>query len=116
MKKDQINGKEEYKMIYIKTNSEGLVTLQHNFPFHPRFGLGKTEEELLQEGFLVDGVPLPEYADDKNPILYYKDGVFNYVYEEIAIQKTDMEIMQEENLALKNSLADLWEVVLLGGM
>lgn len=33
----------------------------------------------------------------------------------ILPQKTESEILHDENEQLKNSLADLWEVVLLGG-
>ncbi len=45
-------------MIYIKYDSDNQVTLKHNMPFDAKSGLGKTEAELLQDGILVESIPV----------------------------------------------------------
>ena len=43
-------------MIYIRTKN-GRITFTHYMPFDPVYGLGKTEAELLETGYLVEAVP-----------------------------------------------------------
>ena len=68
-------------MIYIEIDSENRVIMQHNFPFHPEYGLGKTEEELLQTGYLVESVPsyTEEIPSGKSPELHYDGTEFSWV-------------------------------------
>lgn len=65
---------------FIRTNGD-RVELIHYMPFDQENGLGKTEKELLQEGYLVDEIPEPEpksgyvpkpFWDDLNKKVYYK--------------------------------------------
>lgn len=44
-------------MIYIRTNSDNLVTFVHRKPFDPVNGLNATQEELEKTGFFIDELP-----------------------------------------------------------
>ena len=48
-------------MNYIETTN-GKVTFTHYLPFDPVYGLGKTEAELLETGYLVEEIP--EYVGE----------------------------------------------------
>ncbi len=67
-------------MIYIRTEN-GRITFTHYLPFDPVYGLGKTQEELLETGYLVEAVP--EYAGEvpegKAPELRYNGTEFSWV-------------------------------------
>lgn len=66
-------------MIYIQT-TDGKVTFTHYLPFDPVYGLGKTQAELLETGYLVEAVP--EYAGEvpegKAPELRYDGTAFSW--------------------------------------
>lgn len=66
-------------MNYIETTN-GKVTFTHYLPFDPVYGLGKTEAELLETGYLVESVP--EYAGEvpagKAPELRYDGTAFSW--------------------------------------
>ena len=66
-------------MVYIQT-TDGKVTFTHYLPFNPVYGLGKTQEELLETGYLVEAVP--EYAGEvpegKAPELHYDGAAFSW--------------------------------------
>ena len=66
-------------MIYIRTKN-GRITFTHYMPFDPVYGLGKTQEELLETGYLVEAVP--EYAGEvpegKAPELHYDGTAFSW--------------------------------------
>ena len=65
---------------FIRTNGK-KIELIHYMPFDKEHGFGKTEQELLQEGHLVDEIPEPENRegyiakpcwDDINKKIYYE--------------------------------------------
>ena len=66
-------------MIYIRTEN-GRITFTHYMPFDPVYGLGKTQAELLETGYLVEAVP--EYAGEvpegKAPELHYDGTAFSW--------------------------------------
>ena len=66
-------------MVYIQT-TDGRITFTHYMPFDPVYGLGKTEAELLETGYLVEAVP--EYAGEgpegKAPELHYDGTAFSW--------------------------------------
>lgn len=66
-------------MVYIQT-TDGRITFTHYMPFDPVHGLGKTEAELLETGYLVEAVP--EYAGEvpegKAPELRYDGTAFSW--------------------------------------
>lgn len=67
-------------MIYIQTKNE-IITYTHYMPFDPKFGLGKTQEELLQTGYLVESIPeySGEIPEGKMPELHYDGATFSWV-------------------------------------
>lgn len=83
-------------MIFIKVDKINKVTFQHFIPFDEINGLHKTEEELLQEGYLVESIPEPEQIEGKIPILKYDGANLYYEYQDAPI---------DEVTALKNQLA-----------
>ena len=86
-------------MKYIEVdNQTGQVLLIHSMPFDKENGLGKTEEELKQSGFLVTGIPEPNTIENKNPILYY-DGTFRYEYESRPLSESERLGQVEQTLA-----------------
>lgn len=68
-------------MIYIQLSSKGTIAFQHNMPFDPVYGMGKTEAELLKTGYLVESVPeySGEIPDGKMPELHYDGTAFSWV-------------------------------------
>lgn len=68
-------------MIYLKTNESGKVMLIHWMPFDSVYGMGKTEAELLETGYLVESVPeySGEIPDGKMPELHYDGTAFSWV-------------------------------------
>lgn len=75
-------------MIYLSNiDKDGKVNYRHLRPFDAKYGLGKTEEELLKTGVLIENLPerLPE--DGRLQILYY-DSTQNtcfYKYQELYL-------------------------------
>ena len=73
-------------MNYIEVNENGKVNFIHYLPFDEVEGLGKTEEELLETGFLLDEIPEPEGIEGKNAIAYYTaEKGFWYEYVDIPV-------------------------------
>lgn len=66
-------------MIFIQTNDDQSISLIHYMPFDEKYGLHKTEKELLEIGYLVNTVP-EKYEgvipDGKMPILKYNGSEF----------------------------------------
>lgn len=118
--------------IYIEVNNE-TVTKVHYMPFHEKHGMGKTEQELLQTGLLVESIPTPDTSDEtKNPILMFDGESFYYEYEDIIEQVSSeerIEQLENENAELwydimlkesrisehDNDIADIWYEIMLGG-
>lgn len=73
-------------MIFVRVKDSDVLEI-HYQPFDPVYGLGKTEEELLKEGILVDSVPEPEYIEGKASVLKYDqaEGKLYYEYEDIPL-------------------------------
>ena len=66
-------------MNYIETTN-GKVTFTHYLPFDPVYGLGKTEAELLETGYLVEEIPeyVGEVPEGKAPELRYDGTAFSW--------------------------------------
>lgn len=94
-------------MIFLKYDETGKVNYTHYMPFHEKHGLGKTKEELEQEGILVDSIPKPEQIEGKAPILYCNPETKELWYEYEDIPKTEEELQQEKIQALEQSIAEL---------
>lgn len=68
-------------MKFITFNENFEVKLIHNMPFDEVNGLGKTREELLTMGALVDSIPVVEVPNDKNVIYKYNQADNTVTYE-----------------------------------
>lgn len=85
-------------MIYIETNDKNEVVYTNNLPFDPVFGLGKTEEELLINGHLIDSIPSAENVKGKSSIRIY-DPVSNsvrYVYEDVVDEESKLVELEKQ--------------------
>ncbi|WP_207653319.1 hypothetical protein [Clostridium cochlearium] len=94
-------------MIFIKVNNCNQVNYTHYMPFHEKHGLGKTQEQLEQEGILVDSIPEPKQIEGKAPILYCNPETKELWYEYEDIPPTPEDLQQEKIQALEQSMAEL---------
>jgi hypothetical protein len=91
-------------------DEKGLrVGFIHHMPFDLRNGMGKTEQELLQIGALVDDIPEPEQIEGKNAVLYYNPETNSVYYEYIDRPLTDQERIEQ----LEKAILEI--TMLLGG-
>lgn len=67
-------------MIYFQTNTIGQLVYIHYKPFDEKYGLHKTETELLKTGYLVESLPTytGEIPDGKLPELRYNGTSFSW--------------------------------------
>ncbi|PKM61434.1 MAG: hypothetical protein CVU99_03555 [Firmicutes bacterium HGW-Firmicutes-4] len=93
-------------MIYIKTDENNFVESINFKPFDSEHGLGKTEADLLIEGFLVESIPEPDQIEGQSAKMFYTeaDG-FTFQYEDIP--PTPEELQAENNNAMAEYLVDL---------
>ncbi|WP_051404848.1 hypothetical protein [Bacillus cihuensis] len=85
-------------MIYVKFDAESSTgySMIHNMPFDEKNGLGKSKEELDQEGVFVDAIPTPDTSNsDKVPVLKYNNGLY-YEYEDRQLTP------EEKNSVIRN--------------
>ncbi len=94
-------------MIFLKYNETGKVNYTHYMPFHEKYGLGKTKEELEQEGVLVDSIPESKQIEGKAPILYCNPSTKELWYEYEDIPKTQEEIQQKKISQLESALLEM---------
>ena len=85
--------------VFFQTDSLGEIVYQNNLPFHESWGMRMTEEELLEIGYLVESVPEPPHQEGKTVITIYKDGEFEFIYQEnnVPIDDTHQRIEQLES-------------------
>lgn len=83
-------------MRYFECDETGKVLFIHFMPFDTEYGIGKTEEDLLKTGLLRDDVP-EEYPGEipkgKEPILYFKNGEFSWILEDLSVPPTYEELL-----------------------
>lgn len=98
-------------MVFIKIDSENKVNYTHYMPFDPIHGLGKTEEELLQDGHFVNVIPEPTEIPKKTHVLKFtiEKGVF---YEYVDRELTD----QEKIAQLEADVATANYALMMGGL
>ena len=73
------------------------VQLIHYMPFDANDGLGKTEQELLQTGYLLDDIPEPEKIEGKTPEAHYTTET-GFYYEYIENPQQNMTLADSVNL------------------
>lgn len=98
-------------MIYFTTNSTGQLTYIHYKPFDKKYGLHKTEAELLKTGYLVESLPIytGEIPDGKVPELRYNGTAFSWEMvdapEPEPVPETEYEKLRAELESLKSQQA-----------
>jgi hypothetical protein len=97
-------------MIFLKVE-EQKVTLIHYMPFDEKDGLKRTQEELEQEGMLIDNLPEVEQIEGKKPVLYCNPNTKEVWYEHEDIQKTKEELLQDKVTQLENALIETQNTV-----
>ncbi|BCC09369.1 MULTISPECIES: hypothetical protein [Bacillus cereus group] len=103
-------------MIFIKFKSQEDTTIEfiHHIPFDPVYGLDKTEEELMEEGLLVEELPVPESLPGKREVLKYsveRDLYYEYI-DNLITPEQEVENMKKQVALMQQALDEL----LLGGM
>ncbi|WP_373899267.1 hypothetical protein ACER0A_002265 [Haloimpatiens sp. FM7315] len=102
-------------MVYIKTDSNNIVTYQHHMPFDDIYGMGKTKDKLLEDGYLVDSIPKSE--GDGCPILKYNNGIVEIIgYESVNAYKTPNELLRDEIKTLQKDNAQTQYALMMGGL
>ncbi|MCM3143029.1 hypothetical protein [Brevibacillus sp. MER 51] len=113
-------------MIYIQiekeTEAQAFVTFIHYNPLDPTEGLGKTQEELLRTGLLIEGLPAVERKAGKDAKLYFnpqtKELWYEYVDDvpsplEDRLKKVENDISENKqaNLDTQEAVLQLYEMV-----
>ncbi|MCM3316710.1 hypothetical protein M3603_08465 [Rummeliibacillus stabekisii] len=94
-------------MIFVKVNKEYEIEQVHYLPFDPVHGFGKTEEELLKEGLLVESLPEPELISGKNAMLRYDGSDFYFEYEDIPLtSEQQIELLKVQNSQMLFALVE----------
>ena len=71
--------------IYIKVNSNNVVTTIHYDPFDPTQGLSTPRDELEKEGFFVSNVPVAEVKTGRRAVMKYNRDSKELYYDYIPI-------------------------------
>ncbi|WP_142414380.1 hypothetical protein [Hathewaya massiliensis] len=103
-------------MIFLQCNKVGKVEFIHYMPFDEIHGLGQTEEELRQNGILVNSIPEPQNIQGKQGILYFEEGKgVYYKYEDMPKLEGNSELEKRVN-ALEQSNAELMNLIMMQGI
>lgn len=94
--------------MYIKVNAENIILTMVD-DNHIK------EEEKANFKFIEGAIPNLHQEGKMLKKLAYNPETNGIVTEYEDAPPTEMEKLQAENAELKNSVADLWEVILLGG-
>lgn len=86
-------------------DSKIAIGFIHYFPFDKNHGLGKTKEELEQEGILIENFPEPEQIEGKHATMYWNPIDKNVFYEYKDIPKSKEENLEEKIKTLTENLA-----------
>jgi hypothetical protein len=108
---------------FIKVSDTKYVARStHNMPFDEVHGLGKTREELLNEGALVEE-PIEEYRPNTKLVTCYNPTTNEcwYEYEELlnlnsAITEDRIAQLETDNANLKAESANTNYVLMMGGL
>ncbi|WP_205613341.1 hypothetical protein [Clostridium sporogenes] len=87
------------------TNEKYSIGYIHYMPFNEKHGLGKTKEELEQEGILLESIIEPKQIEGKQATMYWNpiEGKIFYEYEDIP--KSKEETLEEKIKTLTENLA-----------
>lgn len=99
-------------MIFITVKND-VVTSQHFMPFDEKYGLGKSKEELLKEGFFVDTIPLPQEIQGKVAILKYDGTSLYYEYQDARDETT---VLKKQVAEQEQAIMELTALLSGGGV
>lgn len=89
-------------MKYIEINDENRVIFIHYQPFDPINGLGKSEDELKESGYLVEDILEEEPIEGKLQSLYYDPST-----EKMWIEYYDAPLTEEQKVDIMNEKLEL---------
>lgn len=99
-------------MIFVKLENNEPTGYINYQPFDEKYGLGKTKEELLQTGILVDSIPEPEQIEGKVPVLKYDGTNLYYEYQDAPID--EMTALKRQVVEQERAIMEL-TALLVGG-
>lgn len=98
--------------IYIKVNSNNIVTTVHYDPFDPTQGLNTPRDELEKEGFFVSNIPKAEIKTGRRAVMKYNRDSKELYYDYIPVPAS-----AEERLAsIEGALNEIIMSGLGGGL
>lgn len=103
-------------MIYIEVKTQQVV-MSHHKPFDVEYGLGKTKEELLETGYLVEEIPTFEEREGYRQTLFYDGNEFYVEYTEVVVpvDQTTAQIQALEK-KMDDAIMELTLAMSMGGM
>lgn len=81
-------------------NDKYKVNNIHYRPFDPQYGLGKTQEELEQDGILIESLTEPEDSPFKSAVLYCNPQTKEVWYEYEDRPLTEQERIEQLEQAI----------------
>lgn len=82
------------------SSTDVIVRGIHNAPFDSGDGMGKTQTELEETGYLVESIPEPLNTKGMRPVLHINPVNKNlwYTYEEADVSREEQVILLQERL------------------
>jgi hypothetical protein len=105
-------------MIYIEVDENETVKYIHYMPLDDSYGLGKSEEELKETGYLVDEIPEPQIKEGFISIAKYnkKENKVWYEYEvEEEKEEDSIKEVKAQMQGLQQALAEVTLMMMGGG-
>ena len=105
-------------MIFVKWNEKNDVTFVHYMPFDEKEGLNKTEEELLEEGVLIESIPNPEQVEGKGSEMKYDPESKSVYYEYFDLpvdREKELEKLVEELRGKQELMQSALDDLIMGG-
>lgn len=104
-------------MIYIEIDENETVKYIHYMPLDESYGIGKSEEELKETGYLVEEIPEPPIKEGFISIAKYsrKDNKVWYEYEIEEEKEDNIKEIKAEMQGLQQALAEV-TIMMMGGV
>lgn len=97
-------------MIYLKSDNNDKVIYQHNMPFDEKYGLGKTQEALEQEGLLVNTLPSEPTVIDRQVAVLYVNPIRWELEDRPLTQEEKLQDMVDAGTMTPEQMAYLLEI------
>lgn len=88
------------------------VNYIHSMPLDPVYGLGKSEAALMNEGILIESLPVKDLVEGKTPILYVHPHTKKpfYEYEDVSdnlSQQSEMSRLKQQQVLTQQALDEM---------